>query len=491
MLKKQMSLTLSPYMEIYNLVVPKDNLLREMNELVDFTFIYDELVSVYCQNNGRGAIDPIRMFKYLLLKSIFDISDVDVVERSKYDMSFKYFLGMAPEESVIDASSLTKFRKLRLKDSNLLDLLINKTVEIALAQGIIKSKSIIVDSTHTQARYNQKSPREHLIEYSKRLRKAVYAIDETIKEKLPPKVNNGLLEDELEYCQKLIKTIENIEHISSYPSVREKLNMLKEIVDDDLEQLAKMSEDTDAKVGHKTADTSFFGYKTHIAMTEERIITAAVVTSGEKHDGKQLKDLVAKSKQAGMEVNDIIGDAAYSEKENIAYAKENNIKLVSKLSKTVTHIQSNRTNPNVFEYNKDAEMYVCQAGHMSFKKTSNRPKKHAKDGTGTVESYFFDVEKCKNCTHKAGCYKDGAQTKTYSVTIKHHMHEEQAVFQESEYFKEKAKERYKIEAKNSELKHRHGYDIASAAGLFGMQLQSATTIFAVNLKRIITLKGKK
>ena len=42
---------------------------------------------------------PIRMFKYLLLKSIYDLSDVDVVERSKYDMSFKYFLDMAPEES--------------------------------------------------------------------------------------------------------------------------------------------------------------------------------------------------------------------------------------------------------------------------------------------------------------------------------------------------------------------------------------------------------
>ena len=491
MIKKQMSLSLSPYMELYDLIVPKDNLLRQMNEVVDFTFIYDELVSVYCQNNGRCAIDPVRMYKYLLLKSIFDISDVDVVERSKYDLSFKYFLGMAPEESVIDASSLTKFRKLRLKDSNLLDLLINKTVEIALEQGVIKSKSIIVDSTHTQARYNQKSPREHLVEYSKRLRKAVYAIDETMKEQFPPKMNNGLLEDELEYCQKLIKVIESTEHISSYPAVSEKLNMLKELVDDDLEQLALMSQDADAKVGHKTADTSFFGYKTHLAMTEERIITAAVVTSGEKHDGKQLQELVAKSEQAGIEVTDIIGDAAYSEKDNIAYAKENNINLVSKLSKTVTHIQSNRTNPNVFEFNKDAEMYVCQAGHMSFKKTSSRPKKHAKNGTGTVESYFFDVEKCKNCPHKVGCYKDGAKTKTYSITIKNHIHEEQAAFQETEYFKEKSKERYKIEAKNSELKNRHGYDVASASGLFGMHLQAATTIFAVNLKRIITLMGEK
>lgn len=491
MIKRQTRLSFSPYMGIYDLIIPKDNLLRQMNELVDFSFIYHELITTYCPNNGRGAIDPIRLFKYLLLKSIFDISDVDVVERSKYDMSFKYFLEMTPEENVIDASTLTKFRKLRLKDTNLLDLLIGKTVEIALEQGIIKSKSIIVDSTHTKARYNQKSARETLVEYSKRLRKAVYAIDETMKSQFPTKVNTGILEDELVYCQKLITVIENTETISSYPAVKEKLNMLKEIVEDDLEQLEMASRDADAKVGHKTADTSFFGYKTHLAMTEERIITAAVVTSGEKHDGKQLQNLVEKSKQAGVTVSDIIGDAAYSEKENIGYATENNISLISKLSKSVTHHQSNRTNPNTFEFNKDAQMYVCEAGHMSFKKTSNRPKKHSKDGTGTVESYYFDVQKCKNCPLKAGCYKEGAATKTYSVTIKHHMHETQAAFQESEYFKEKAKERYKIEAKNSELKHRHGYDIASGAGLFGMQLQGATTIFAVNLKRIITLLSQK
>ena len=67
---------------------------------------------------------------------------------------------MAPEEDVIDSSSLTKFRRLRLQDMNLLDLLIGKTVEIALEKGLITSKTIIVDATHTKARYNQKSPKE-------------------------------------------------------------------------------------------------------------------------------------------------------------------------------------------------------------------------------------------------------------------------------------------------------------------------------------------
>ncbi|MBP3041655.1 hypothetical protein J9303_19625, partial [Bacillaceae bacterium Marseille-Q3522] len=41
------------------------------------------------------------------------------------------------------------------------------------------------------------------------------------------------------------------------------------------------SEDKDAKVGNKTAESSFFGYKTHIAMSKERMITAATVTTGE------------------------------------------------------------------------------------------------------------------------------------------------------------------------------------------------------------------
>ena len=54
-----------------------------------------------------------------------------------------------------------------------------------------------------------------------------------------------------------------------------------------------------------------------------------------------------------------------------------------------------------------------------------------------------------------------------------------------------AKERYKIEAKNSELKHRHGYDVASSLGLIGMEMQGAMTIFTVNLKRIIKLISEK
>lgn len=483
MLQNQQSMILSPYTEIYDLVVPKDNFLRKLNELVDFSFVYDELKNKYCHTNGRNAINPIRMFKYLLLKTIFDLSDVDIVERSKYDMSFKFFLDMAPEEAVIEPSSLTKFRKLRLRDINLLDLLINKTVEIAIDKEIIKSNSIIVDATHTKARYNQKSPKEILMDRSRKLRKSVYEIDESMKDKFPSKTTTNELIDEIEYCQTLIDVIENEEAISNYPKVKEKLNLLVETVNDDIEHM-QISEDKDAKIGHKTADSSFFGYKTHIAMSEERIITAATVTTGEKNDGKELKTLIEKSVKAGIDVKTVIGDAAYSEKGNINYTKINDMDLVAKLNPSVT--QGYRAKEDEFEFNKDAGMYVCKAGHMAIRKA-----RQGKKGVSTnqTDTYYFDVEKCKVCPLRDGCYKPGAKSKSYSVSIKSDEHSNQAKFQETDYFKEKSKERYKIEAKNSELKHRHGYDVSESSGLIGMELQGAMSMFTVNLKRIIKLMG--
>jgi transposase len=483
MLPLQQKMQFSSFTSLYELIIPKDNLLRRINDLIDFSFIYEELQEKYCHNNGRTAESPIRMFKYLLLKTIYILSDVDVVERSRYDMSFKYFLEMCPEEEVINPSSLTKFRKLRLKDTDLLNLLINKTVSIALEKGIIRSKSIIVDATHSHSRSNPHSALEVLRERSKHLRKAVYAIDEDMSRRMPQKNDSNDLEKELIYCKELEKIIESEQLLQQIPSVKERLNLLKETREDTLEHYT-LSRDPDARTGHKSADSSFFGYKTHLAMSEERIITAAVVTSGEKGDGPELPKLVEISQANGIQLEAVIGDTAYSGKENLSLQNKQGqpIKVVSKLNPSIT--QGFRKDENRFDYNKDADMFVCPAGHLAMRKA-----RQGKKGTGTnqVETYYFDVEKCKVCPMKENCYKPGAKTKSYSVSIKSDLHQEQMAFQQTEYYREKSRLRYMIEAKNSELKNAHGYGRAISYGIQNMEMQGALAIFTVNLKRILTL----
>ena len=129
-------------------------------------------------------------------------------------------------------------------------------------------------------------------------------------------------------------------------------------------------------------------------------------------------------------------------------------------------------------------MFVCPAGHMAIRKARQGKKGQSQN---QVTTYYFDVNKCKFCSMRDGCYKEGSKSKTYSVSIKSDIHKEQIAFQDTEYFKQRTRNRYMIEAKNSELKHQHGYDVATSSGLVGMQMQGALTIFTVNIKRIIKL----
>lgn len=488
---KQLKLNFSKYSELYDIIIKPDNFWKQLNDMVDFSFVYEELKDKYSSTMGRTCEDIIRMFKYLLLKSYFKLSDRGLVERTETDLLFKYFLGYEPEETkLINPSLLTVFRRERLKDEeeNLMDKLINKTVEIALEKGLIEVKNkIIVDSTHTNAMFRHVSPREELIKQAKELRKSIYKMDESMHAKMPKKREaSGLLEDQIEYTKELLKIVKDDGRFTALPGIKEQVDYLEETMNDTEIEL-EYSKDQDAKVGHKTADTSFFGYKTHIAMTPERIITAATITTGEKHDGKELVHLIRKSKDNGIEVEAIIGDGAYSEEENLKYCEENNIKNVSKLSKSVTH--GNGKNKGDFEYNKDAEMYVCKAGHMAIKKIHQKGNKHNNDTE--VDNYFFDVEKCKHCSLKNGCYKDGAKTKTYSVTIKKEIHINHMDYMATDEFEKLYKERYKIEAKNAELKKNYNYENATACGKLGITIQGATTLFLANMKRIIKLSQEK
>ena len=69
--------------------------------------------------------------------------------------------------------------------------------------------------------------------------------------------STGLLEDQIEYTKELLDLVNNDSRFTTVPSIKEKINMLEETMND-TEYEIEYSKDKDAKVGHKTADTSFF-----------------------------------------------------------------------------------------------------------------------------------------------------------------------------------------------------------------------------------------
>ena len=92
-----------------------------------------------------------------------------------------------------------------------------------------------------------------------------------------------------------------------------------------------------------------------------------------------------------MEIGTVIGDTAYSGKENLQYAQAEEFQLISKLNPNITGETSYRK--VVFEFNKDAGMYVCPAGHMAIRKARTGKKNQ---GANQAETYSFDIENvCK------------------------------------------------------------------------------------------------
>ncbi|WP_010499130.1 transposase, partial [Paenibacillus elgii] len=155
-------------------------------------------------------------------------------------------------------------------------------------------------------------PLEVLRDAAKRLLRVVVKKHPKLEKKLPriPELKKNQEDAEkimLHYLAELGEAVETLlpDHEGS---ISEKIQIAKEIVEDErlLAQKGILSAiDPDARFGWKSNTKSFFGYKEHMAMTEEEIITAVTVTGGSSDDGKQFKELLNQSLAGGMEVKEV------------------------------------------------------------------------------------------------------------------------------------------------------------------------------------------
>ena len=98
---------------IFEKLIPKNHLLVKIDSTVDFSFVYDKVKDKY-STIGRGSKDPIMMLKILLLEYLYKLSDVEVVNRIKTDVAFRWFLKLSIDDAVPDDTTISHFRIKRL-----------------------------------------------------------------------------------------------------------------------------------------------------------------------------------------------------------------------------------------------------------------------------------------------------------------------------------------------------------------------------------------
>ena len=54
-------------------LVPKDHLLRKIDAAVDFNRLYEMVEPLYSEDNGRPSVDPVVLFKMVLMLFILEV----------------------------------------------------------------------------------------------------------------------------------------------------------------------------------------------------------------------------------------------------------------------------------------------------------------------------------------------------------------------------------------------------------------------------------
>ena len=468
--------------------IPEDHLLKRIANAVDFSFINELVADSYCASFGRPAKEPELMAKLCILERLYDLSDVKVIEEANCNLAYLWFLGLNPDDPLPDPSLLAKFRTQRLKDISL-DEILSEIVRQCVEKGIIKGTTLAVDTTHTEANCRKQVP-ERIMKHL--AAKIFAALEADHNGQLPAGIDTNIpdykeIQDHKEAKRAMKEYLEKtVEAAEPYAGTVTKgiIEEVKEILSDEkfiLQKGLRSLVDQDARVGYKSKTDSFFGYKTEYTMTtDERIITAVDVHSGEYVDGTEFHELLEKTEDAGVKVEAVTADKAYFRKDILDELEQKKIESVIPVNAKTYKVDEDQ-----FAYNKDSDEWFCRIGNRTVKKTSKTKKKNGKPYRVFV--YTFDKEGCMDCPHREECMGRASGGRRFQISENTPVYYQESQRQKSPEFLEKYKKRAAEEWKNAEMKRFHGLARAKGWGLRSMAFQAKFTAIAVNLKRIANL----
>ena len=150
-------------------LVPKDHLVRKIAQAIDFSFIYEKVAGLYCLDNGRPSVDPVVLFKMLMLGYLFGIrSERQLVREIEVNVAYRWFLGFGLREKIPDHSVFSQNRRRRFKDGTVFEEIFDAIVLQAIGRGLVDGHTLYTDSTHLKADANRYRFEKELVAQSTR-----------------------------------------------------------------------------------------------------------------------------------------------------------------------------------------------------------------------------------------------------------------------------------------------------------------------------------
>lgn len=430
-------------------LVPADHLLRKIARAVDFDFIRERVAPLYCANNGRPALDPVVMFKLLLIGYLFGIrSERQLMREVQVNVAYRWFAGFRLTDKVPDASTFSQNRRRRYTDTTVYQEIFDEIVRQAMGHGMVDGRVLYTDSTHLKASANKN---KYDVVQGKQTPSAY--LDE---------LDAAVDADRAAHGKKPLKRDDGDDGQAGGSAGTRQIKVSR----------------TDPDSGYMVRDdkpTGFFYLDHRTVDAKHAIITDTYVTPASVHDSQPyLGRLDRQRERFGFDVRAVGLDAGY-------YTPMVCHGLESRGIEGVMGYRTPNHRPGTFyrrqyEYDRYRDLYVCPRGQELPYSTTNR--------VGYRE-YKSDPRQCRQCEARTQCTNSQNAIK---VVVRHvwERDKERVDARRLTPWGKKiyARRKETVERSFADAKQLHGHRYARMRGLRKVAEQCLLAAAAQNIKKI-------
>jgi transposase len=429
-------------------LVPKDHLLRRIDQAIDFSFIYDFVKDLYCDDNGRPSIDPVVLFKIVLIQYTFGIRSMrQTIREIEVNNAYRWFLGYGLTDPVPHFTTFGKNYTRRFSGSDVFEKIFERILAEAVDSGFVDASAVFIDATHIKASANNK------------------------------KYTNELVKAEAKHYRK-----ELAEEINADRAAHGKKPLKERDADDGQSErnVKKSTTDPDCGLFHKGEHKKEFAYTTHVACDRHNFVLGCDVSAGNVHDSVMFDGLYRNVLEGFPEVEMVGVDSGYKTPWIMKQVFDSGRLPATPYKRPMTKEGFFRKHEYV--YDEYFDCVVCPNNQGLKYSTTNR------DGYREFKS---DPEICKGCP----CLPQCTASKNCQKTVLLHVWQDYMERAEDVRHSPEGKETYAqrcqtIERVFADAKEKHCMRYTHLRGIAKLRMQVLLTFSCMNLKKLANWKKK-
>ncbi len=433
--------------------VPSNHILRQIKEKIDFTFIYGKMEKYYSKL-GRKSLDPVLLFKMLLLGYLFNIeSERELEQEVILNIAYRWFLGLDLSDPVPDHSTFSQNRRRRFKDSTVFQEIFDHIIRLCIEKGFVTGDVIVTDSTHIKASA------------------AKDKVQKVVLEKSPSQYLNTLEEE--------AKKIETEQEKKRKDSGKKKRG--REAKDDPaLKTITVFRTDSDSGVLNRPGKPSGPHYLAHTSIdTENGIIVDIHPSAGNVNDCEPfIERLTILQEKFDLDIKKVGADRGYDTTPIHHGLKK--LEITGYITPTKKETAYDTMSHHEFKFNNETDSYICP-NHKEL------PFTHLKKSNGHYSKiYSAKAKDCKICPFREKCFGKKSIKKAISRPIAHELIDENLKRSKTSEYKQIQKQRRVwCEGTFGTMKTKHNLYKTYKRGIQKILEQCLFSALALNLKRMV------